>query len=209
MSANRHTILKQLAGIEKMDDFYLAGGTALALQFGHRLSEDLDFFSQKKINPLRLISMLSEVGRFQITGQDEGTLHGLLNDVKVSFLYYPYIMLEDFQQYHGIKIASALDISMMKLIALVQRGTKKDFFDLYFIEKKVMKIEGLIEKITEKYYVFYYEPLLIFKSIGYFEDAEMEPDPIMLNDISWEDVKSYFTRRQIELLRYCGGEEVD
>lgn len=198
MSADRHALLKQLAQRNEMADFYLAGGTALALYFGHRLSEDFDFFSPKEFDNLQLVSMLSEIGDFQISGQDDHTLHGLLNDVKINFLHYPYSQLNDHQNYQGILIASILDIALMKLIALVQRGTKKDFFDLYQIEKEYMPIDELLEKIPVKYELNSYDPLLIYKSMGYFDDAETEPDLVTFNELSWEQVKEHFIKRQQE-----------
>ncbi|MFZ5945979.1 MAG: nucleotidyl transferase AbiEii/AbiGii toxin family protein [Bacillota bacterium] len=202
MSEDRHTLLVKLAGKSFLVDFYLAGGTALALHLGHRWSEDLDFFSKQKFDSFALISKLSETDEFFVTGQEMDTVHGLMGNVKLSFLHYPYSLLEDFHLYKEIKIASIKDIALMKLIALVQRGTKKDFIDLYFIEKEAMKIEELINLFPEKFKISSYQPILIYKSLGYFEDADREVTPKMFKEISWEEIKSYFLRRQKELLEW-------
>lgn len=200
MSKDRHALIAKLAGKNFLGDFYLAGGTALALHLGHRWSEDLDFFSKYKFDSFGLISKLSEIDEFLVTGQDMDTVHGLMGNVKLSFLYYPYALLEDFDVYKGIKIASIKDIALMKLIALVQRGTKKDFIDLYFIEKEVIKIDQLIHLLSEKFKITSYQPMFIYRSLGYFEDADREVTPKMFREISWEEIKSYFLRRQKELL---------
>lgn len=199
MSKDRHDLLEKLK-ISPFDSFYLAGGTALALQLGHRWSEDLDFFSKDIFDHLELTIELSKFGEFVLTGQDKGTLHGLLGDVKLSFLHYPYSMLEDYQLYKGIKIAHMKDIALMKVVALVQRGTKKDFIDLFFIERQGLKIEQILDYFPVKFGLDSYDPLLIYKSIGYFEDADREIMPKMFNDYTWDDVKSYFVQRQKALL---------
>lgn len=90
----------------------------------------------------------------------------------------------------------------MKIVALVQRGTKRDFIDLYFIEKKAIKIEELINLFPQKFEIVSYQPILIYKSLGYFEDADKEITPRMFDGVSWEEVKSYFLQRQKELLKW-------
>lgn len=202
MSKERHALLAKLIHKSFLDDFYLAGGTALALHLGHRWSEDLDFFCEHKFDSFSLISKLSEIDEFLVTGQEMDTVHGLMGNVKLSFLYYPYPLLEDCHLYNKIKIANIKDIALMKIIALVQRGTKKDFIDLYFIEKEVMKIEELINLFSEKFKITSYQSILIYKSLGYFEDADREVTPKMFKEISWEEIRSYFLRRQKELLEW-------
>ncbi|MGI5911075.1 MAG: nucleotidyl transferase AbiEii/AbiGii toxin family protein [Syntrophomonadaceae bacterium] len=202
MSQDQHALLGKLADKSLLDNFYLAGGTALALHLGHRWSEDLDFFSIYKFDSFGLVSALSEIDDFLVTGQEMGTVHGLMGNVKISFLYYHYSLLEEFHVYNQIKIAGIKDIALMKLIALVQRGTKKDFIDLYFIEREVIRIEKLINLFSDKFKITSYQPMLIYKSLGYFEDADREVTPKMFKKISWEEIKSYFLRRQKELLEW-------
>ena len=202
MSKDRHALLAKLANKSFLDRFYLAGGTALALYLGHRWSEDLGFFCQDKFDSFGLIAKLSETDEFLVTGQEMDTVHGLMGSIKLSFLYYPYSLLEDFHIYNGIRIASIKDIALMKLIAIVQRGTKKDFIDLFFIDKEVIKIEEIINLFPNKFKISSYQPLLIYKSLGYFEDADREVTPKMFKEISWEEIKSYFLHRQKELLEW-------
>lgn len=201
MSKDRHDLLTKLV-CSLPENFYLAGGTALALQLGHRWSEDLDFFSEHKFDSFSLIAKLSKIDEFLVTGQEEDTVHGLMGNVKLSFLYYPYSLLENFHVYEGIRVAGIKDIALMKIVALVQRGTKRDFIDLYFIEKKAIKIEELINLFPQKFEIVSYQPILIYKSLGYFEDADKEITPRMFDGVSWEEVKSYFLQRQKELLKW-------
>jgi predicted nucleotidyltransferase component of viral defense system len=199
MSKDRHDLLGKLES-SFIEDFYLAGGTALALQLGHRWSEDLDFFTKTRFDSFELITRLSKLGEFTLTGQDDTTVHGLMGNIKLSFLYYPYSQLEGFHIYKGIKIAHIKDIALMKIIALIQRGSKKDFIDLFFIEKEGIRIEQIMDLFSKKFCFASYEPMLIYKSLGYFEDADREITPKMFIDISWEKIKSYFSNRQKELL---------
>jgi len=196
MSEERHSFLEQLVGQNLTDSFYLAGGTATALYLGHRWSEDLDFFTDRQFDPFQLAGKLSAFEDFLLTGQEPGTLHCFVKGVKVSFLYYPYPLLGEGQTYKGVQLASLTDIALMKLVALVQRGTKKDFVDLYFLDKEHVTFEELLSLYPEKYPVKTYQPLILLKAFGYFEDAELEEMPKMFREVSWEDIKKHFLVRQ-------------
>ena len=170
------------------ENFYLAGGTALALQLGHRESIDLDFFSRKDFSNSKLKEYLPKIGSYFLTGEEEGTLHGTLDDVKLSFLRYDYDQLYPFLEFDGIELADLRDISAMKIDAISSRGSKKDFVDLYFLMKKYDLAE-LIAFFEKKFQSVHYSKLHILKSVTFFDDAENEPMPIMLKNVSWEDVK--------------------
>lgn len=117
MSENRHDLLAGLArGLP--ENFYLAGGTALALQLGHRWSEDLDFFSEHKFDSFSLIAGLSKIDEFLVTGQEEGTVHGLMENVKLSFLYYPYSLNLD--KYIRINVNSFIASSGVVLLFILK-----------------------------------------------------------------------------------------
>jgi hypothetical protein len=119
MSEDRHSLFEQLGKEKLTSNFYLAGGTAVALYLGHRLSNDLDFFSAKEFDSFALGKELSKVEGFVLTGQEEGTLHCMVGDIKISYLYYPYSLLCKEMDYKYNKIASLQDIALMKLVALV------------------------------------------------------------------------------------------
>lgn len=181
------------------DPFYLAGGTGLALQLGHRASIDIDLFSQQAFNAERYASLLIGLGG-RVTQVEEGSVHGEAAGVKVSFLHYPYPVLKSFQDVHGLKVASLDDIAAMKVVAISQRGDKKDFFDLYEILKTVSP-RDLKTQFLEKFGASRINCYHILKSLLYFDDAEQQPDPLSLNGTTWEQVKGYFLEHERELMQ--------
>lgn len=191
-SINRKTklVLEKIAGakIKELKDFYLAGGTALAIQLGHRESIDLDWFSGKDFSLSLLKKKLSEIGRFSLTDESMGTINGVLDNVKVSFLKYGYKNIYPFKSFLGIKLADERDIAAMKIDAISSRGSKKDFVDIYFLLEKY-RLGELIGYFEKKYKGIKYNKLHIIKSLAYFDDAESDPMPIMLKPVSWEKVK--------------------
>ena len=122
-------VLERIRAEGILKDFYLAGGTALALQLGHRKSIDLDFFSKNYPSKNEVLVREFEKYHPTISMEDEGTLSLFIDEVKVSFFKYKYKLLEKPAYYNGVKLASVLDIACMKLIAISQRGAKKDFVD--------------------------------------------------------------------------------
>ena len=168
--------------------FYLAGGTALALQLGHRQSIDFDFFTEGNFDTAKIIQHLREIGKFELFDRSENTLNGSVNDVQVSFFGYEYPLLDDLHRHMKISIAHMLDIALMKLEAISGRGSKKDFIDLYFLLKH-FTISWLFEKYPQKYGIGISNHYHLLKSLVYFEDAENQPMPKMLQNISWEEVK--------------------
>jgi hypothetical protein len=144
------TILKTLGGVEDFHalGFYLAGGTGLALQLGHRVSEGLDFFTEKSFAPETVIRLL--VGRLAVTiaGAAPGTLHALCGEgIKTRFFFYPYRLLYPPISFQGCFIADWRDIAAMKLVALSQRGTKKDFVALFFLLRDKLTLADLKTRI--------------------------------------------------------------
>lgn len=175
-------------------DFYLAGGTAVALQIGHRISEDLDFFSRHEFEVDKLIIFLSEKGQFELDKKLEDTILGSFNGLRVSFFYYPYKLLEGFLQYGSINLASLIDIACMKIDSISSRGLKRDFVDLYFILRQISKnLNEILELFKKRYEGIEYNLHHIKKSLVYFENADNEPDPDMLvSDFSWNSIKDFF-----------------
>ncbi|MCK4781766.1 nucleotidyl transferase AbiEii/AbiGii toxin family protein [Candidatus Parcubacteria bacterium] len=184
-------LLSKLTESKIIKDFYLAGGTALALQYGHRKSIDLDWFNQKDFDTAKLKKDLAQLGKIIIDSEEKNTLNLTINNVKLSFLGYPYKLLFPFVKWRGIKLADPRDIACMKLDAVSSRGAKKDFIDLYFILKDCSLVE-LMRFFNKKYQKIEYNQLHILKSLVYFVEADSEPMPIMLQEIDWQEVKKYF-----------------
>ena len=185
-------LLVELAHSQRIDDFYLAGGTAAALMLGHRLSEDLDFFTEKTFNPLTLEDGLRAFGELYIVNQEAGSLTARLAGVKTSWLEYPYRLLEAPTVFLGAEIAGLLDVGLMKLTAISSRGSKRDFVDVKVICDALGGLKVLIEAMPKKYEGINYNSAHLFKSLVYFDDADAEPDPRMLVDLQWPTVKAFF-----------------
>ncbi|HOJ85459.1 MAG TPA: nucleotidyl transferase AbiEii/AbiGii toxin family protein [Elusimicrobiales bacterium] len=194
-----HSSLEILISRGLIDEFYLAGGTALALHLGHRISYDLDFFSEKEFNCKKLLENLRKVGSFNVDVFKNDTLTGVFNGIKISFFYYPYKVLFPFELYEGMRIASICDIGCMKIVAIVNRGTKRDFIDLYFICRDFFSLKEILEFYTKKYGEFATNIVSIKKSLVYFDDAEMDDMPEMIKKISWDKVKKYFVKEVMSL----------
>lgn len=173
LDKKRLNILPLLESFKK--DFYLAGGTALALQIGHRDSIDFDFFSKKDINTKELFEQLRDVfkGHELLKIQEESnTLTILIDDTtKISFFTYKYDLIGRKIEDGALILASIEDIGCMKLSAITGRATNKDYIDLYFILKQV-SLRDLLAKAHEKFPEL--ERNLILKSIVYFKDITSE-----------------------------------
>jgi len=188
------SVLEKIAKSGMAKKFYLAGGTALAIQFGHRKSIDLDFFSGEKFSVSALKKRLSTTGKFILDHEEEQTLDGSLDGVKVSFFHYDYKLLFPFVSFSGVKMADERDIAAMKIDTVSSRGGKKDFIDLYFLLQKY-SLEKILEIFAKKYSRIKYNKLHILKSLVYFEDAEKEPMPEMIEKMKWEGMKKDISRK--------------
>ncbi len=171
-----------------LNKFYLAGGTALALQFGHRHSIDLDWFTAGKIINDKLKKDLAKIAPYKISAEDTGTVHLVLNHTKLSFLEYPYPLLYKPIKFGAISMADWRDIACMKLAAVSSRGSRKDFVDLYYILEKI-SLAKLLKIFHQKYNKTDYNTIHILKSLVYFATADKEASPMMTKKISWPGVK--------------------
>ncbi|BDG59738.1 hypothetical protein caldi_08280 [Caldinitratiruptor microaerophilus] len=172
--------------------FYLAGGTAAALQLGHRESVDLDFFSPHAFDPERWQGQLARLGNMQVLDTAPGTLHVLLNQVRLSFFHYDYPLIAPTVDYQGLTLASLHDISLMKIASISHRGARKDFVDLYVISTRVWPLAQALDSLPRKF-TGRYSLAHLLRSLQYFEDAEREPMPRLIDpSITWPKIKSYF-----------------
>src|SRR3990167_5884893 len=184
-----HKITKALSGA----DFYLAGGTALALQIGHRQSIDFDWFIFELGDPEILFKRLKSVNiDFRVTSTAIETVYLNVDNIQVSFFGYDYPMLQPIivHPVYGMRMAGPDDIACMKLSAIASRGSRKDFTDLYFLVKLFKPLEDYLKLYTQKFSTR--DIGHIVRSLVYFEDAESEPELAMLKPMSWNDLKSEF-----------------
>jgi hypothetical protein len=182
-------IVRRLVAEGCLETWTLAGGTGLALQLGHRYSEDLDFFSSEAFETDRLIQRLSEVGPLAIQGRSSATLHAVLRGLRVSFLGMQEPLVYPGTPYRGLTLADPRDIAVMKLVAIGGRGSRKDFVDLYFFLQAGGSLDSILELTRRRFQRVDYNEYHLLKSLLYFEDAEMEPLPRMLRKTSWPEIK--------------------
>jgi hypothetical protein len=191
--------LAALRGVGPLADreaFVLAGGTALALRLGHRISVDLDFFRERDFDPLALAATLRERGAgIEASDTAAGTLHATAGGVRVSFLRFAYPWLEEATPWPamGCRLAALPDLAAMKLAALVQRGARKDFHDVAALLGTGLSLAELIELYRRKFGVR--DSGHVLTAICYFDDAEREPEPTVLRGPSWEELKKDIRER--------------
>jgi predicted nucleotidyltransferase component of viral defense system len=172
---------------EYLNSFVLVGGTALALQLGNRESIDLDMFSTADFSSNEVLSSLLNDYQIVVNNQLTQTLISTINHVKVDFIKFHYPFIRPFVVIDNIRMASVEDIAAMKLDAVTGRGSKKDFYDLYFLLQQ-FSIDDLFSFYIEKYP--HQTTFHVIRSLTYFEDAEIQPNPIVFDKtITWEIVK--------------------
>lgn len=177
--------------------FYLAGGTALALRLGHRVSLDLDLFSGRDVLDAARRSdiqkRLQKSGGLKILESKDGTCHLNLDGVSVSLFHDPYRVLARAAPWRNLKVASLEDIAAMKLGAVIGRGSRKDFLDLYLLSR-LRGLPWVLGAGKRKFSNHADFLLQAAKALVYFADAEKEPWPRLLKPVSWTEVQSYFER---------------
>lgn len=171
--------------------FYLAGGTALALEVGHRQSIDFDFFSQSARIAEPISNWLQQ--RFQnflLRETDIDTVHVEIDGVKVSFIgYYKYPLVTEETRSGHLRLASILDIALMKLLAITHRATLRDYLDLAVIIRDHIPLKTLLEKSSAKYGE-HFNVMILLKALAAFQDVDMEK-PVLLDktlESSWQDI---------------------
>ena len=195
-------ILIKLNNCTLFKNYRLVGGTALALMQGHRKSIDLDFFGIEKIDSVELITFLKSIGKLKEIKTSKRIDSCFLDDVKIDIVSYPYEWIDSPLIEDNLRLASKKEIAAMKIAAIVNRGTKKDFIDL----NELLNSFNLKEIID--FYISKFNDSSVFfalKSVLYFEDAEIEEMPFMFNNITWQTVKdsikkahaSYMTQNEL------------
>ncbi len=179
------TSLNNISKIKSLENFFLAGGTALALQIGHRVSDDIDFFSLKefKSSLFHLINKKLSVKAISVSDESIEFIH---NGIKVLLMYWGYPLQEKFVNWEGIKLTHPRDIGFMKLLCLQGRTSKKDIIDLYFIHKKVIQLDELISDFNEIYPKDSFNSYDSFKKLINRDILEKDEMPKMLEDVLWD-----------------------
>jgi hypothetical protein len=202
ISADMRVLLTRFADTEIGARFYLAGGTALSLQLGHRLSVDLDFFSPSEDIPAVRAQLDQALTPFQPILADSawGNLVYLARDIRIGFYGYGHALVAPLVQAESARLASQEDIALMKLDALLARAMRKDFYDLYFITQNI-PLPRLYELAPQKYPSVRDFEAQTVKRLVYFENAEQDTAPDLLQPLAWQDVKAYFVAQSAQIGR--------
>ena len=169
-----HALWRTLLELNKSSIFksyFLVGGTALSLQIGHRISEDIDLFTRQDINKDEIIDFMDKkyAGNFQITNIQNSILQMIVNDVKVDFVKYDFPLIEEVFNEEGIRYLGKKDISAMKLLATANRGDQaKDFIDVFFLLKEI-SLAKMFDYYKRKYNQT--DVSAIKRSLIYFDDV--------------------------------------
>jgi hypothetical protein len=183
-------------------DFYLAGGTGLALHFGHRFSIDLDFFSEKPgaVGPAQRSQLRSVLDdpTFEITYDEDSTFVAVWRGVGVSFFrLHMYPLVSPTLSVNDVRLAGVEEIGAMKLAAIINRGTRKDMVDLYFILQHT-SLDSIFQVAAVKYAKVRSFPVSAVRALSYFDDAESLPMPQMIDKTPWSKMKKFLEAKAIE-----------
>lgn len=176
----------------------LVGGTALALQYGHRKSVDLDLFGCVEADAEEVKGVLSRKGKLRVVSETTNIKGYFLNEVKIDIVNYPYNWIAQPLIEDNIRLASPIDIAAMKINAIVGRGSRKDFVDLYFLLQHY-SLSQILGYYKDKYPVN--SEFRALMSIEYFIDAEQYPMPEMLTSVDWNTIKRFIHNKVVEYTR--------
>ena len=181
-------LLRELMQDKKLDSFFLAGGTALSLQIGHRISIDIDLFSQQPFDENELLMHLESFERFQLNYIHRNTIKGQIKDVQVDIITHGYPFIKPANEIDGIRLASIEDIAAMKLNTIIGNGTRvKDFIDIAFISS-YLSLQQMIEAYEAKYASR--NPVMVLKSLLYHQEINHnEPVRMVSGPFNWEPIK--------------------
>ena len=181
-------LLKRLSAQPEMQGMRLVGGTALALQYGHRQSVDLDFFGTPAADQDDLLAMVETMGPYRLRNRTKNILQLIVNNIMVDIVdYSQYPWIDNPVCYEGITLASPKDIAAMKINAVEGRGTKKDFVDIYLL-LQYYSLDDLLAFYSQKYPNYSLFRALL--SLNYFDDADPQAMPKMFIPAGWEEIKT-------------------
>ncbi|MFO7871523.1 MAG: nucleotidyl transferase AbiEii/AbiGii toxin family protein [Kiritimatiellia bacterium] len=181
-------------GHASLSGWTLAGGTGLALRLGHRVSEDYDFFRTDNLDLRELHSVFSAIGPYETLQESDHTLSVILKRTAVSFFRVMDAFIFGVEPYRFFSVADIRDIALMKLVAISGRGSRKDFIDLFCILNTGITLQECFTALPRKYSPDRLNTYHILKSLTFFDDAEAEPMPRMLEPFDWDECKAFFVR---------------
>jgi hypothetical protein len=179
------------------DRFYLAGGTALALRLGHRVSVDLDFFSQTDEllddSRVEIVAALRTRRAVRVLEDVVGNLLLEIEGYHVGFFGYGYALLESPDEVAGVRVASLTDVGLMKLDAIADRGARKDFYDAYFISRQ-LPLDRLLDQSSTKYPYVRGFGMMVLEGMVDFDRADQDAPVEIVPPVAWNTIKQFFVQ---------------
>jgi hypothetical protein len=187
------------------EDFYLAGSAALALYVGHRPVRDLDLMGNtNRLNPPDRRDLLLDLQAIEAETEVETARDGYLYvrqaGVGVRFFYYPYPLAEPFEEVAGFAVVSAVDLGLMKLGAIISRGTRRDFVDLFLLSRHI-PLSELLARADDKFGHVRDFSLQALKGLADLSEAEAEPMPRLAVPLDWAEIEAWLRTEVRELGR--------
>lgn len=196
------SLLKELMGLPSLQLFSLVGGTALSLRYGHRSSIDLDLFVHEKFDQPQIVRNLEEVFKQRFVYKQQQTQFGIfcfIDDIKVDIVHFPHLPISPIEEEENIRFYGDPDIAAMKIQAILGRGKKKDFWDLYELLQHYT-LQQIIDWHKQKY-PSQMLAISIPHALTYFVDAEESETPVSFKKQTWEGVKKGIQRAVSDYLR--------
>lgn len=200
LSRQAWALIADLGRADLLKGWTLCGGTGLALQFGHRLSEDLDFFRYRPEGMDRLPGLLAGVIPVEILDRSAETLHLRAGSTRLSFLGLQTPLLYPGFDYRGLTVGDTRDIASLKLVAVGGCGSRKDFIDLFYYLRQTPGLDEIFAHLEKRDPRIDWNRFHLLKSLTFFDDAEREPMPKMLREVDWDEVKHFFRKTAVEYL---------
>lgn len=191
-------MLKHICADNYFDQFYLAGGTSLSLQIGHRISIDLDLFTGEDFS-IDLPKHLNK--EYEVSFINKNSIELFTEDTKLFFWCFPFGLTRPLIEFEGIRFADPIDIGLMKLLALQGRHTRKDIVDLYFIDKEIIPLEELLTLFESSYPKESFNSYASLKQLFDYEALEVDANPHMLRGVSWEECLEVVTGKVTGYIR--------
>jgi hypothetical protein len=179
-------LLIGLSRCAELNDFRLVGGTALALHLGHRVSVDIDWFTDTAFDSGRISEILIREFGLEQAVVVENSISGAIDGIKIDVIAHRYPWIDSTMDISGARLAAVSDIAAMKLNAISNRGSKKDFWDVATLLGHYA-LDDLLDLFKKRYPQV--NSWQVVRSLTYFDDAEAEPDPLIIGDCSWLNVK--------------------
>ena len=191
LEAAQAAVLARMGAAMTREGFCLANGTAVALHLGHRRSVDLDWFTSSALeDPLQLRKRTEGTLVMTDVETQRGTLHARVDGVRVSFIEYRYPLLREAEPLGdtGARVAALDDLAAMKLAAVAQRGTRRDFVDVHALATRFRPLADMLGFYRKRYGVT--DTAHVLYGLSYFDDAEAERMPDMLVPADWTAIKA-------------------